>query len=99
MSSHRAVPSPRAALRATAHPTRNRILELLRERPSMTATECAGILHLTPKTCSYHLQTLASSGLIEEVPTPGRNRPWRLIAADPIPAAQVASAGAAGARK
>lgn len=44
----------------------------------MTATECAGMLHLTPKTCSYHLQTLASSGLIEEVPTPGRNRPWRL---------------------
>jgi predicted ArsR family transcriptional regulator len=90
-----------AALRATAHPTRNRILELLRERSSMTATECAGILHLTPKTCSYHLQTLAASGLIEEVPTPGRNRPWRLAepAVDDAPAAPVASAGAAGARK
>jgi hypothetical protein len=45
----------------------------------MTATECAGILHLTPKTCSYHLLTLASSGLIEEVPVAGRNRPWRLV--------------------
>jgi DNA-binding transcriptional ArsR family regulator len=99
MSSHVLEPSHRATLRATAHPTRNRILELLRERPSMTATECAGILHLTPKTCSYHLQTLASSGLIEEVATPGRNRPWRLVAADPILPAQVASAGAAGARK
>lgn len=78
-----------AALRAVAHPTRNRILELLAERTSMTATECAGVLHLTPKTCSYHLQTLASSGLIEEVPTPGRNRPWRL--ATPVNAAAPAS--------
>jgi DNA-binding transcriptional ArsR family regulator len=66
-------------LRALAHPTRTRILALLRERPSLTATECAGMLHLTPKTCSYHLQTLASSGLIREVPTAGRNRPWELV--------------------
>ena len=44
----------------------------------MTATECAAALHLTPKTCSYHLLTLASNGLIEEISVPGRNRPWRL---------------------
>jgi DNA-binding transcriptional ArsR family regulator len=76
-----------ASLRALAHPTRTRIIALLRERPSMTATECAGVLHLTPKTCSYHLQTLASSGLIEEVPMSGRTRPWRLVAdaAPPAP--------------
>ena len=72
------MPSDVAALRALAHPTRTRIVALLRERASMTATECAGILHLTPKTCSYHLATLASSGLIEEIPMAGRNRPWRL---------------------
>ena len=69
-----------AALRALAHPTRTRIIELLRDRPSMTATECAGVLHLSPKTASYHLATLASSGLIEEISVPGRNRPWRLVA-------------------
>jgi len=57
----------------------------------MTATECAGILHLTPKTCSYHLQTLASSGLIEEVSTPGRNRPWQLVAGARGPQPAVAS--------
>jgi DNA-binding transcriptional ArsR family regulator len=68
-----------ASLRALAHPTRTRIVELLRERTSITATECAGILHLTPKTCSYHLSTLASSGMIEEIPMAGRNRPWRLV--------------------
>jgi DNA-binding transcriptional ArsR family regulator len=74
-------------LRAVAHPTRTRILALLRERPSITATECAGILHLTPKTCSYHLQTLAAGGLIREVPTAGRNRPWELVpdASTPAP--------------
>jgi DNA-binding transcriptional ArsR family regulator len=69
-----------AALRALAHPTRTKIIELLRDRPSMTATECAGVLHLSPKSASYHLATLASSGLIEEVSVPGRNRPWRLVA-------------------
>ena len=57
----------------------------------MTATECAGILHLTPKTCSYHLQTLASSGLIEEVSTPGRNRPWQLVAGARAPQPAVTS--------
>lgn len=72
------MPSDMTRLRALAHPTRTRIVSLLRERSSMTATECAGILRLSPKTCSYHLQTLAASGLVEEVPTRGRNRPWRL---------------------
>jgi DNA-binding transcriptional ArsR family regulator len=79
-----------ALMRALAHPTRTRILALLRERPSMTATECAGILHLTPKTCSYHLLTLASSSLIEEVPMSGRNRPWRLVPGAVPPAAPAA---------
>ncbi|HEY1485808.1 MAG TPA: helix-turn-helix domain-containing protein [Micromonosporaceae bacterium] len=79
MSSLGDVPSSVHQMRALAHPTRTRILALLRDRPSMTATECAGILHLTPKTCSYHLQTLASSGLIREIPTSGRNRPWELV--------------------
>jgi DNA-binding transcriptional ArsR family regulator len=81
-----------AALRAVAHPTRTRILALLRERPSMTATECAGVLHLTPKTCSYHLLTLAAGGLIEEVSSPGRNRPWRLRTPSAAPAPAPAAA-------
>jgi predicted ArsR family transcriptional regulator len=81
-------------MRAVAHPTRARILNLLREHPSLTATECASMLHLTPKTCSYHLQTLAAGGLIEDIPTAGRNRPWRLAGntgTAPAPAATARS--------
>lgn len=78
-------------LRATAHPTRLKIIELLRIHPALTATECANLLGESPKTCSYHLQTLAASGFIEEVLAAGRLRPWRLVHAD-----TAAESGAAG---
>jgi predicted ArsR family transcriptional regulator len=67
-----------AAMRALAHPTRVQILDLLRAHSSLTATACATILHLTPKTCSYHLQTLATHGFVSEIAVSGRNRPWQL---------------------
>ncbi|HKD98808.1 MAG TPA: winged helix-turn-helix domain-containing protein [Micromonosporaceae bacterium] len=69
------------ALRATAHPTRLAILTLLERFPALTATECARLLGLSAKTCSYHLHTLAAHGHIEEVPAPGRVRPWRRVVA------------------
>src|SRR5215475_15249495 len=68
-----------AALRATAHPTRRAILDLLGEHTTLTASECARLLGVSPKACSYHLSVLADQHLIAEVPAPGRNRPWRRI--------------------
>lgn len=73
------------AMRATAHPTRVEIMNLLRHYPALTATEFANLLNLSPKTCSYHLHTLATHGLVVEVPAAGRNRPWRRVHADPAP--------------
>lgn len=69
------------ALRATAHPTRLDILDLLSRHPALTATECARVLGLSAKTCSYHLRMLAAHGYVEEVPAAGRLRPWRRTAA------------------
>jgi DNA-binding transcriptional ArsR family regulator len=66
-----------AALRATAHPTRRAILTLLGEHTTLTATECARLLGVSPKACSYHLHVLADQHLLEEVAATGRNRPWR----------------------
>jgi len=66
-----------AAIRALAHPTRLDILDLLRENTTLTATECANLLGLTPKTCSYHLQILAKHGFVTEAPAPGKRRPWK----------------------
>jgi DNA-binding transcriptional ArsR family regulator len=66
-----------AALRATAHPTRRAILALLGEHTTLTATESARLLGVSPKACSYHLAVLADQHLVEEVAASGRNRPWR----------------------
>lgn len=66
------------ALRAVAHPARLAILELLQQRESATATECAEYAGLSPSACSYHLRTLAKWGLVEEAGGGrGRERPWR----------------------
>lgn len=85
MSSDRPVPDPTdlAGMRATAHPTRVEIMNLLRQHAALTATEFANMLNLSPKTCSYHLNTLAAHGLVVEVPSAGRNRPWRLAPSAP----------------
>jgi DNA-binding transcriptional ArsR family regulator len=71
-------PERLAAMRALAHPTRVAIVRLLRQHAALTATQCANTLGLSAKTCSYHLQTLASAGVVVEVVAAGRNRPWRL---------------------
>jgi len=53
----------RAALRATAHPVRLRIMSLL-TGGSLTAAEVARELGLTHANASYHLRTLLTAGLI-----------------------------------
>lgn len=67
-------------LRALAHPTRLALLDLLRVRDTLTASEGATLLGLTPKTCSYHLRILAAQGLVEPAVVEGaslRERHWR----------------------
>jgi DNA-binding transcriptional ArsR family regulator len=53
----------RAALRATAHPVRLRIMSLLTGAP-LTAAEVARELGLTHANASYHLRTLLAAGMI-----------------------------------
>ena len=52
-----------AALRATAHPIRLRIMSLLTGAP-LTAAEVARELGLTHANASYHLRTLLAAGMI-----------------------------------
>lgn len=68
------------ALRALAHPTRLALVGLLREHGSLTATQAATLLGLNTGSCSFHLRQLAKYGLVEEVPVPGRQKPWRATA-------------------
>jgi DNA-binding transcriptional ArsR family regulator len=67
-------------IRALAHPARIALLEaLLREGP-LTATEAAELLTDSPGNMSWHLQTLAKYGYVEEAEGGvGRRRPWRLV--------------------
>src|SRR5665213_2428643 len=67
-------------VRALAHPLRIALLEaLLREGP-LTATQAAELLADSPGNMSWHLQTLAKYGYVEEADGGvGRRRPWRLV--------------------
>lgn len=70
-------------LRALAHPARLSIMEHLASTgAAVTATECAGVVGLSPSATSYHLRALARYGLIEEAPGRGdaRERVWRSMA-------------------
>jgi DNA-binding transcriptional ArsR family regulator len=67
-------------MRALAHPTRLAILEALEREGPLTATQAANLLDDSPGNISWHLQTLARYGFIEETGTRrGRTRPWRLV--------------------
>lgn len=68
-----------AALRASAHPVRIRILGALRLDGPSTATALAARLGLNSGATSYHLRRLASGGLIVEDTERGtaRERWWR----------------------
>lgn len=67
-------------MRVLAHPTRLRLLGLLRERGPQTAAQLGEIVDEAPGTLSYHLGKLASIDLIEPAPDQGtdnRERWWK----------------------
>jgi len=67
-------------MRAFAHPVRMELLELMRREGELTATRAAEALGESPGNMSWHLQTLAKYGFVEEAPGgKGRARPWRLV--------------------
>ena len=67
------------ALRALAHPLRNRLLALLRLHGPSTATLLGARVGESSGSTSYHLRQLAAHGFVEEVPDrgTGRERWWR----------------------
>ena len=68
-------------MRALAHPIRLALLEAFQTEGQLTATRAAELLGESPGNMSWHLQTLAKYGFIEEVAgTAGRSRPWRVKA-------------------
>jgi DNA-binding transcriptional ArsR family regulator len=70
------------ALRALAHPARQRVLEELYVGEVLTATQAARLCGLTPSAMSYHLRALEKWGVVtrEEPTGDGRERPWRAAA-------------------
>ncbi|WEV29946.1 helix-turn-helix domain-containing protein [Streptomyces sp. 71268] len=69
------------ALRAYAHPTRMRLVGLLRAQGPCTATRAAGLIGESVASCSYHLRMLAKYGLVEAAGGGwGREKPWRATA-------------------
>ena len=79
MSDPRAVNPSTAGLRALSHPTRLKMLMLLRLEGPATATSLAQRLTLNTGATSYHLRQLAEHGFIEEDPERGdaRDRWWK----------------------
>jgi DNA-binding transcriptional ArsR family regulator len=70
------------ALRAYAHPTRLRLVALLRREGPLTATQAAERIGESPASASFHLRQLAKYGFVEEAGGGrGRERPWRSTAA------------------
>jgi DNA-binding transcriptional ArsR family regulator len=67
------------ALRALAHPLRNRLLALLRLDGPSTATLLGRRVGQSSGSTSYHLRQLAAYGFVEELPGhgTGRERWWR----------------------
>jgi DNA-binding transcriptional ArsR family regulator len=70
-------------MRAYAHPVRLALLDAIRRDGELTASRAAELLDESPGNMSWHLQTLAKYGFIEEAPGgKGRARPWRLAATE-----------------
>ena len=76
---HRQLITDARAMRALAHPLRVALLDALRRDGEITATRAADLLGESPGNMSWHLQTLAKYGFVEETGEGrGRSRPWRL---------------------
>ncbi len=69
------------ALRALSHPTRLRMLGLLRREGPATATTLAARVGVNTGAASYHLRQLGEHGFIEEDAErgTGRDRWWRAV--------------------
>jgi DNA-binding transcriptional ArsR family regulator len=66
-------------MRALAHPLRVALLEAVRRDGEITATRAGELLGESPANMSWHLQTLAKYGFVEETGEGrGRSRPWRV---------------------
>ena len=79
--SHQVITDARA-MRALAHPLRVALLEAMRRDGEMTATRAAELRGESPGNMSWHLQTLARYGFVEETGEGrGRSRPWRIASA------------------
>lgn len=66
------------SLRALSHPLRWKLMRLIGDEETATATRCAEVLGESVASCSYHLNMLAKYGFIEEAPGgQGREKPWR----------------------
>ncbi|MGH2874080.1 MAG: winged helix-turn-helix domain-containing protein [Solirubrobacteraceae bacterium] len=73
----RIVTDPRV-IRALAHPVRVELLDAIHREGEITASRAAELLGDSPGNMSWHLQTLAKYGFIEEAGGGrGRSRPWR----------------------
>jgi DNA-binding transcriptional ArsR family regulator len=76
------ISDPRA-LKALAHPARNKILERLQVYGPATATECAAVAGMSPSACSYHLRLLQRYGFVEAGDAgdrrDGRERLWKAV--------------------
>jgi DNA-binding transcriptional ArsR family regulator len=73
------VVSDARTMRALAHPVRLALLEAIGREGELTATHAAEMLDESPGNMSWHLQTLARYGYVEEAGGgKGRSRPWRL---------------------
>ncbi|MEV6669083.1 helix-turn-helix domain-containing protein [Streptomyces sp. NPDC051162] len=72
-----------AALRALAHPMRQKIEKCLRKGPA-NSTALAHELGESTGLVSYHLRQMAKHGFVEEVPelAKGRERWWRAVPGD-----------------
>jgi DNA-binding transcriptional ArsR family regulator len=79
-SAERTKISDPTVMRALSHPARLGLLEYLSQtKDGATATECAGVIGLSPSATSYHLRALAKVGMIREAPGrgDGRERVWQ----------------------
>jgi DNA-binding transcriptional ArsR family regulator len=75
----RRVVSDARTMRALAHPVRLALLQAIGREGELTATQAGEMLDESPGNMSWHLQTLARYGYIEETGGgKGRSRPWRI---------------------
>jgi DNA-binding transcriptional ArsR family regulator len=70
------------ALRALAHPARQRLIDELYSDRVLTATQAAALVDLTPSAVSHHLRALEKWGIVRRAAATGdgRERPWEATA-------------------